>query len=256
MNDGGVKSARRALAILELLSERAAALTFTEIGRALDYPRSSLHGLLRTLEESQWIEQDEHTRSYTLGIRAWEAGSAYGRAVGLADRARRFMEEVRDALDETVQLAVLDDGRHNVYIAKVDGAQLLVLESRVGRRLEAHATGVGKVLLAGLPPEQLRARLGPGPLERFTASTIADPEALADELARVRARGYALDNEEYTVGVRCVAVPVHDHTTTVVAGMSVSVPSIRFGDERREQALALLLRASAGLSAALGYRPA
>lgn len=234
MNDGGVKSARRALAILELLSERAAALTFTEIGRALDYPRSSLHGLLRTLEESQWIEQDEQTRSYSLGIRAWQAGSAYGRAVGLADRARRFMEEVRDALDETVQLAVLDDGRHNVYIAKVDGAQLLVLE----------------------PPEQLRARLGSGPLERFTANTIADPEALADELARVRARGYALDNEEYTAGVRCVAVPVHDHTTAVVAGMSVSVPSIRFGDERREQALALLLRASAGLSAALGYRPA
>ncbi|MDG4791729.1 IclR family transcriptional regulator [Micromonospora sp. WMMD1102] len=247
-----VKSAHRGLEILDLLTQREIPLTFTEIADALAYPRSSLHGLLRTLVQSGWAELDPVTRRYSLGIRAWQAGNAYLRAVDLADRARPYMERVRDALDETVQLAVLD-GRHNVYLCKVDGTQMLVLASAIGRRLASHATGVGKVLLAGLSPAERLMLLKAQPLERFTTRTITDLDALEAELAEVRRRGYAIDSEEYTIGVRCVAVPVRDHTGGVTAGMSVPVPTIRFDGDRAERARAVLTTAAADLSAALGF---
>ena len=247
-----VKSAQRALAILEVLTLAKGPMTFTEIADALRYPRSSLHNLLRTVVQAGWAELDPTTRRYTLGIRAWQAGNAYLRAVDLAERARPYMEGVRDAFADTVQLAVRD-GRYNVYIAKVEGSQLLVLASAIGRRLEAHATGVGKVLLADLEPEERRTLLYAQPLERFTANTITDPAALEREFADIRARGHGYDREEYTLGVRCVAVPARDHTGRVVAGMSVSVPSIRMDAERAERARVLLTEACGKLSTALGW---
>lgn len=248
-----VKSAGRALSILELLTKQERQLTFGEIADSLGYPRSSLHGLLRTMTDRGWIELDPATRRYSLGIRTWEAGSTYLRAVGLAERARPYMERVRDALQETVQLAVLD-GRYNVYVAKAEGSQRLVLASEIGRRLEAHATGLGKVLLAGLTAEELRERLGDEKLERFTESTITEPDQLAAELARIREQGYGEDREEYTIGVRCVAAPVHDHHGRVVAAMSVSFATVRFNDERRDATRDLLIEASRGLSVALGHQ--
>jgi DNA-binding IclR family transcriptional regulator len=251
--DGAVKSAQRALAILELLTQQERPLTFVEIADALGYPRSSVHGLLKTMIDRSWLELNSVTRRYGLGLRNWEAGNAYLRAVQLPERARPYMERVRDALDETVQLAVLD-GRYNVYIGKVDGSQRLVLASEIGRRLEAHATGLGKVLLAGLPGEELEARLNGVLLERFTANTITERDALVRELKEIQERGYALDREEYTIGVRCLAVPVHDHSGRVTASMSVSVPTVRFDLARQEQALTALREAAWSLSAALGFR--
>jgi DNA-binding IclR family transcriptional regulator len=163
------------------------------------------------------------------------------------------MERVRDALQETVQLATLD-GRYNVYLAKIQGSQRLVLVSEVGYRLEAHATGLGKVLLAGLDPGERARRLGSVSLESFTTNTITDHRLLEEELQRVDRLGYALDNEEYTVGVRCVAVPIRDHTGQVVAAMSISAPTVRFSPELQQNALRLLKSAAADVARALGYR--
>jgi DNA-binding IclR family transcriptional regulator len=248
-----VKSARRALMILELLTRNESAMTFAEIGEALGYPKSSLYGLLRTLAETGWAHFDRASRRYSLGIRTLEAGNVYTRALGLVDRARPLMERIRDEIDETVQMAVLD-GRHNVYVAKVDGRQALTLASEVGRRLPAHATGLGKMLLAGLSPKELDERLGTDVLERFTAHTVTDRAELRRLLAETRRIGYASDEEEYTLGVRCVAVPVLDYTGRTVAAMSVSAPTIRFDEERRAHALTLLSDAARKLSAALGHQ--
>ena len=228
-------------------------MTFTEISIALDLPRSSLHGLLSTLTDSGWVSYDSPTRSFGLGIRTLEAGNAYLRTQSLPSRARPFLERIRDGLDETVQLSVLD-GRYNIYVDKVDGQQALVLASAVGRRLPAHATGVGKVLLAGLDQAALEHLLGPVSLERFTDHTLTDKAALYRRLQTIRDNGYGTDEEEYTIGVRCVAVPIRDLRGDVVAAMSVSVPVIRFDEESSARALTLLFEASAGLSAALGYQ--
>lgn len=254
VGDGAVKSAVRALAILDLLAQRGSPMRFAEIAHQLGYPQSSLHGLIRTLHAAQWLSFDEGTRQYTLGIRAWEAGNAYMRAVGLADRSLPFINDVRDRLNETVQLAVLDEGRHNVYLAKAEGDQRLVLESRVGSRLPAHATGVGKVLLASLDDEEVRRRIGDAELETYTPTTVDTIDALLARLHEIRERGYGTDEEEYTQGVRCVAVPVRDHSGATVAAMSVSVPVVRFSDDLRNRSLEALNDAAGRLSEALGYR--
>jgi DNA-binding IclR family transcriptional regulator len=249
----GVKSAERALEILELVAAAERPLTTSDIGRALRYPRSSLHGLLQTMTKRHWLELVDSERAYALGIRTWEVGHSYLRAIDLADRAQPFMQRLRDQLDETIQLAMLD-GRYNVYIGKVTGTQRLILASEVGRRLEAHATGIGKVLLAGLGDDELDRLFDGIVLERFTEHTIPDYEALKVELEAIRNRGYGTDDEEYTGGVRCVAAPVRDASGAVVAAMSVSVPTIRDSILRKDGAR-LLLDATDGLSRALGHRP-
>lgn len=249
-----VKSAQRALELLELLTRREKPMTFTALAEELHYPRSSLHGLLRTLVERGWADYDEASRGYVLGIRTLEAGNAYTRSIGLVERALPMMRRIREELDETVQLAVLD-GMENVYIAKVDGGQALTLASEVGRRLPAHATGIGKVLLAGLPDDELDRRLAGTRLRQITANTITAHATLRAHLAQIRQRGFALDNEEFTLGLRCVAVPAYDHTRRTVAALSVAVPAIRFDQRARERAHGLLQRAAAELSVALGYQP-
>lgn len=249
----GVKSAERALEILELLTRRERPTSFTEFAERLGYPRSSLHGLLRTLTERGWAEYDEAGRCYALGIRTLEAGNAYTRSVGLVDRAAPLLEQIRDTLDETVQLSVLD-GLQNVYVAKMDGRQALTLASEVGRRLPAHATGVGKVLLAGLSRAELDGRLTGVQLAKITPNTITAPDELHAQLERIRQRGFGMDNEEYTIGVRCVAVPIRDHDRRTVAALSVSVPTARFAPELCKRAHALLADAATRISASLGYR--
>jgi DNA-binding IclR family transcriptional regulator len=253
VSTAAVKSAKRTVDILALMTSRETRMTFTEISVALDLPRSSLHGLLTTLVESGWVTYDSGSRTYGLGIRTLEAGNAYLRTDDLPSRARPFMERIRDALDETIQLSVLD-GRFNVYVAKFDGQQALVLASAVGRRLPAHATGVGKVLLADLDHATVEHLLSNVKLERYTKNTLTDKAALYRRLQIIRDVGYGTDNEEYTIGVRCVAVPVRDQRGQVIAAMSVSVPVIRFDEESSTRALALLMKGASELSAALGYR--
>jgi DNA-binding IclR family transcriptional regulator len=247
-----VKSALRALQVLEVLTEAEEPVTLAALTSALGVPRSSMYALLQTLAKSGWVEHNEVAQTFSLGIRTLEAGNAYARSLELPERAKPYMERIRDEVNETIQLAILD-GRFNVYVAKVDGYQALRLASEVGRRLPAHATGLGKALLAELSPGDLRALFSHTSLERFTQSTITSLAELEEHLKAVRERGYAEDDEEYSAGVRCVAVPVRDHTGGAVAAMSVSAPGIRFDRRRRKEALDLLLVGAADLSSALGY---
>lgn len=250
----GVKSAQRALSIIELLARSESSMTFPEIGDATGFPRSSLFGLLKTMVDMRWLELDERSRKYRLGIRTLEAGNAYLRSIDLVELVRPQMERICAAVDETVQLAVLD-GRYNVYVAKVEGTGHLRLASEVGRRLEAHATALGKMLLAGLSDAELDRLLGEVKLERFTPSTITDVDQLKQELALSAARGYAVDNEDHTRGVRCFAVPIHNHAGKTIAALSVSFPTVRFTERRGERARSLLMDAARAVEQELGYRP-
>ena len=250
-----VKSAFRALEMLELLTREGQALTFAECHRALAYPKASLHGLLRTMTGAGWVTFDPATKKYGLGVRVWEAGIAYTRMFPLETLARPIMERVRDATTETVQLAVLDGGEA-LYVGKVDGEHILRLDSSVGQRLTAHATGVGKVLLSELSKDEFEAWLKGNKLVRFTPNTITEPRKLREELEQVRGRGFATDREERTLGAACVAVAVRNHLGKCVAAMSVSAPAVRFGAGQRKMALAHLLDAASALSTALGHSAA
>lgn len=246
-----VKSAERVLDIVEYLASDACGRTFSELSRALHLPKSSLHELLLVLTQRGYLNYDEARRTYTLGIRVWESGQAYLRHHDLVREALPVMESIVGKINETVQLAVLD-GLENVYLAKVDSSHPLRIQSEVGRRLYAHATGLGKVLLAHLAPEQLDSRLDSVVLPSFTPNTFADQNQLRRELAGITERGFALDAEEYTPGLSCVAVPVFQSQSRVVAAISVSIPNNRLTIELLSTALGLLSNGSLHIARRLG----
>lgn len=229
-----IKSADRALDLLEAVAAHPGGLTFTEVVDTLGWPRSSTHGLLATLTRRGFLVLDEPSRRYAVGVRAWEVGRSFLGGEDLATLARPAMQALRDDLNETVQLAVLD-GRENVYVAKVDSSHPLALVSRVGARLPAHVTGVGKMMLSALPDDAVEALFEEVELRAYTPQSITDVRSLVAELRAIRDRGYSMDRGEFTRGVFCVAFPVRDSGGTTVAAVSVTVPDARVTDDLIER---------------------
>ena len=209
--------------------------------------------MLGTLAQRGFLALDAQSRRYAVGVRAWEVGRAFLGGEDLAELARPAMQDLRDALNETVQLAVLD-GRENVYIGKVDSSQPLALVSRVGARLPAHVTGVGKMLLSALPDDALEALFAGVELRAYTPASITDVPTLVEELRAVRERGHSLDRGEFTRGVFCVAYPIRDAGGTTVAAVSVTVPDARVDDELVERMQDGARRCAEAVSARLGWR--
>lgn len=235
---GGVKSARRVLQVLEYLADSPEGATFIELADALEFPKSSLHGLLATLVDQGWVYLRGPTRKYRIGLRLWQVAQSFSVLDSLAQISVKYLEAVRDDLNETVQLAVLE-GTDNVYVAKVESDHPLRLVSQVGSRLPAYATGLGKVLLAYLEPADFRQRMATVRIQRFTMRTVPSVRVLEKSLADIRARGYGEDEGEYTPGVYCMAVPIFGANGETVAAMSCSVPSARFNGTDKERATLL-----------------
>lgn len=250
-----VPAVTRALDILELFLE-SAPLSAADITRQLGLPRTTVHELLSTLTDRSYLVPvpGQPTR-YVLGLRLFQLGSVVAEQLDLAHEARREAEKVAARCDETVQVAILD-GTDVVYIAKADSTHPVRLVSAVGRRLPAHCTGLGKVLLSGLSTEALDARY---PRDRelagMTPRSITSPARLRIHLAEIRERGIAYDDCESNEAVHCVAAPVYDHTGAMVAAMSISVPSLRWSNERQREWGALVQEGAAVLSRRLGHRP-
>ena len=255
--DGAVKSADRALAILDAIGQLGS-VRFAELITLLGLPRSSAHGLVQTLLSRGWLEQNPSTRELSLGFRVWELGQRYAGHHDLLSVAKPVMDALALEVGETVQLARLD-GLENVYIAISESPQPMRLASRVGLRLPSHATGIGKALLSQLDPEEVERRLAGAHLETFTAHTISDPRDLLAVIARVRIEGYGEDNEEYQLGCRCVAVPLRLPTlpagSSMLTALSVTAPLFRCGPDWPERPLAALraaVRALGGSTSAAG----
>jgi DNA-binding IclR family transcriptional regulator len=248
-----VKSARRVLDILELLSANADGLKFPQIASTLGVPKSSLHALLATLYARKWIGFDETSRTYRIGMRAWETGQGYVQARDLALIADQHLHAARTELNETIQLGVLE-GTEVLYIAKVDADRPFRLISRAGMRLPAYATGLGKVLLAHLPAAELRRRMEHVKFQPFTGTTVTSLAELEEILDRIRSDGIGRDEGEHTPFVYCVAAPVRDASGTVVAAMSCCLPE---PPERRPGGYShladVMARHAASLSESLGF---
>ncbi len=246
-----VKSASRALDIIEALAASPKGLGFTDLARLQAIPKSSLHALLAVLTDRGYVELDASRRTYVLGIKGWEIGQAWRARNNLVDKAVVAMERAVAAINETVQLAVLD-GIENVYLAKVDCSHPVRLQSEVGKRLHAHATGLGKVLLAARSDDDLRSRFEDIPFPRLAFSPIGSLPDLFATISVVRALGFAVDDQEYTPGLRCVAVPVYDSDGQVVAALSAAIPLMRAGPAQLERALRAIAAASIDISRSLG----
>jgi DNA-binding IclR family transcriptional regulator len=184
-------------------------------------------------------------------MRLFELGSLVLQRMDLWDEALPFLENlVRDS-GETGHLAVLDGGEA-IYIERVEARRALRVPSAVGRGYPAHATNLGKVLLAYTDPAQLEEWIAERGLVGFTANTITDAAQLRAELTAIRERGYAVDNEEYDEGLRCIGAPVWDHNGRVVAAVGIGGPVTRITPARIEELAELVMAAARGLSRRLG----
>lgn len=222
-NRGVVQSVDRALELLEALAAAEVSLGVGELARALDLPQGTTHRLLRSLEQRGYVHQDA-TRKYSIGTAALRIGDAAQRS--LARGAKPYLAELVEASGESANLAVLE-GHDVVYVAQSPSPHSLRMFTEVGRRVSPHATAVGKVMLAAMPRDRALAVLRRTGLPRHTEHTITELDEFLAELDLARERGWAVDEGEQELGVRCLAVPVRQRGQ-VVAAVSLSGPAARF----------------------------
>lgn len=223
----------------------------TELSKELGINKSTVSKILSTLENHRYLAKNAN-RKYRLGLRLFELGTLVTAQMDLQKEALPHMEELNKEVEETIHLVVMDDFEV-VYINKVESPQSLRIGSRVGGRLPAHCTGVGKVLLAALSPRELEFFLEKKPLTRFTPQTITDRGRLKRALAEIRARGYALDQEEFSQGLMCVAAPIRNYTQKEIGAISVSGPTHRMRQKNLEFLIGQVKTAGQEISRRLGY---
>lgn len=240
----------RAIAVLFAFTAARPERTLDDLADELGFNKTSLLRILRTLEVERFVLHDDER--YRLGPRVLELGNAYLTSLSVHDVARPEMARLAAELGQTVSLAILD-GFDVVYIGIEHAQREVGIQGEVGGRHFAHATGLGKVMLADLPEDRLDALLETHELKRLTHRTIVDPDALRERLREVRTTGFAIDDEERAIGIRCVAAPIHDHRGHVVAAMSVAGPIFHMLDEDVPKVRARLLEAAAHVSERLGH---
>jgi len=247
-----IQSVERALAILDLFDEHNAELKMTEISSRMKLHKSTVHALLKTLQQFRYIEQNEESGKYRLGMKLLDRSSQVLHSLSINREARPVLTEIARVTGQTAHLVILD-GAEGVYIDKVEGAKAVIKYSRIGRRIPLHCSAVGKVLSAYLPEERLRAILRDYRYERHTERTIGSEREFLAELENVRLHGFATDNEENEPGVRCVAVPIRGHTGEVIAAVSISMLISRVTEEEFDDYRRLLCEQAERLSARMGY---
>ncbi|MBI3224971.1 MAG: IclR family transcriptional regulator [Mycolicibacterium cosmeticum] len=229
----GVKSAARTVELLEYLADRQdQPARIRDVSAALDMPRSSAHALLRTLIAQGWVRCDDSGTLYSIGVRALLVGTSYLDTDPYLPSITPFLDELRGIWDETFHLGRLD-GCDIVYLATRESRQYQRTTNRVGRRLPAHATALGKVLLAERVGAERDSHV-PAELVALTPRTVTDRAELEEALELARVRGYATDDEENTSGVRCFAVPLR-YSRPAQDAISVSVPIARLTPERQAE---------------------
>lgn len=255
-NPYNIRAVERTLSVLNSLAD-GKPRTLVELSEAIGLHSSTTFRLLSTLTSGNYVQRDEHTGRYSLGLACLELAHAFLAGNDVRAAALSELEHLRDATTETVHLALLDK-MDVVYLEKLPGLHAVgLMSSRVGGRSPSYCTGVGKVLLAYLEPEAVRAHFAGISLRTFTANTIDSLDALMDELAEIRTAGYGFDNGEHEREVRCVAVPIHGMTGDVIAAVSVSGPASRMDPVQQQTRLIDLALASVQrISARLGYRGA
>jgi IclR family transcriptional regulator, KDG regulon repressor len=218
-----VTALERGTTILELFLDGPSEWSQPEIVEALRLPRSTVHELVGTLLARGYIERVADGTMLSLGAKVFELGHAYAKNLDLVTAGNDVLATVTRETEETCQLAVLD-GTEVLYVAKVDSTHAVRMVSAVGRRVPAHCTAIGKVLLATLSDSEVQDRFEVSRLPTLTSNSIRTIRGLLSELEQVRTRGYAVDDCESNADVRCVAVPVTGHRGQVIAAMSISVP--------------------------------
>mgnify|MGYP006288775631 FL=1 len=246
-----VRSVKRAILVLELLSERHR-LNATEITKTTGFPKSTVHDLLATLESERLVHRDPDSNRFSLGFKLFGLGNAARLDMDLRRIAYPYLQEINRRLDETAQLAVLD-GYEVVYLEAIESSKRLRTYSVIGVRAPAYCSAVGKSILAFRPADEVDDYLSRVELEPFTETTITDPDTFRAELETVRQRGFGIDDREHEEWVRCLGAPIMDFTGHAVAGISITGPSQRLSEERDRELIAPILDATRAISERIGH---
>jgi IclR family transcriptional regulator, acetate operon repressor len=249
---GSIRSVDRALTLLEAIAEAGGETTLSRLAAGTKLNISTCHHLLATLVKWGYVAKVPGRRSYALGTRILYLGHACVRQIDLPHRARPFLERINEASGETVHLAVLqrDDV---VTLVKRDARHAVRVDTDPhGQCYAAHASALGKSMLAWLPENEIRRILTVKGMRQFTPTTITEIPALIEELRLVRRNGFAIDREEFHPGVICIAAAIRDHSGAVVGSICVSTPTMRATDTHLANIRAHVVEATRTLSADLG----
>lgn len=239
------QSVERAFRVLNMLRDSQSALSVSDISRVLKLSPPTVHRFLTTLRKCRVVEQDPQTRRYSLGLELLLYSKAVLDRLNWRSRAHPLLGDLSRKVGETVFMGIFDDDAL-VYIDHVDSLDhSLRITPQIGRRQEAHCTAMGKVLLAHLERTRLEEFLARSKLPKRTKNTITNPQALRKALNKVRASGYAVDQQEAEVGICCVAAPIIGITGETMAAISISGPSERLEQKGLETHLKAAVQATA-----------
>ncbi|MCP4876110.1 MAG: IclR family transcriptional regulator [Gammaproteobacteria bacterium] len=225
---GTVLALERGLVVLQALA-REGYLSLTDLSLKIGVPTSTVHRILTTLEKLGFTEINEDTNEWSVGIESFRVGNSYLERTNLIESSRKVMRDLMEATGETANLAIVDGG-DVVFISQVESHNPIRAFFRPGTRGYMHASGIGKALLANMLRRDVEKILQNKGCPEFTAKTLTTPAGLFEDLARTRERGWAFDDEERYDGMRCIASCIFNSYGEVVAGISVSGPTVRFPD--------------------------
>lgn len=251
-----VQSVFHALQLIEIFKERSdkQELGVTELSKRLNLHKNNVFRLLATLEARGYIEQNLQSENYKLGLNIFKLGQQFVGKLGILKLARPFMVKVVNELNESLYIGILREGAA-IYLDVVEPNLSVKVVSRVGKDVPAYCTAIGKMQLAYASEEEINKIYMGARLKKMTPNTITSLPELKKHLNDVAARDYALDNEEFEEGVKCVAVPVKDYLGVPIAALSLTAPIYRLSDERVEkQVLPVLKRYANEISKRLGFQ--
>ena len=246
-----VSSVMKVFSILQALGEQKD-IGVSELSQRLMMSKATTYRFLQTMKTLGYVTQEEEADKYGLTLKLFELGAKsleYVDLIALADKEMRYISE---QTNEALHLGTFDEDAI-IYIHKIDSGYNLSMQSRIGRRNPLYSTAIGKVLLAEREVAFAEQALSGVTFVKHTEKTLENTEQLLDELELVREQHYAEDNEEQEPGLRCIAAPVYDRFGYVIAGLSISFPTIRFDEKRMSYYVELLHNASKNISIQLGY---
>ncbi len=245
-----VRALERALLLMGIIAE-ADSLSLTELSQRAGMPASTAHRLLVTLQNFGYLEFREDTQQWSVGVEAFRIGGSFARRIKVVDAGRPMLRDLMEQTGETANMAIADDG-DVVFVSQVETHEPIRAFHRPGTRAHMHASGIGKALLAHFDPPALDRWMRTKGLVAYTDNTISDPQTLRHEMDATRARGWAIDNEERTLGMRCVASAVYNSFGEAVAGISVSGPTVRIPDDVLTEYGVLVRRAADRVTDSIG----
>lgn len=247
-----IRSLDRAMHVLTTLSGTGG-MTLGELAEASGESAATVYRILSTLKRHAIVDDDEESQIWHIGGGAFRIGSAFLRRTQLVEQSRPVMERLMQRTGETANLAIIDRNEV-VFVSQVETHEPIRAFFRPGTRGPVHASGIGKAILACLPPRQRDVILENTRLDAFTEHSITDPHVLNAQLETGKAHGWCIDDEERTLGMRCIAAPVFNHDSLPVAGISISGPTVRMPETRDQETGSLVREAADEITLAIGGR--